>query len=91
MQQGTTISSIYFIGIGGIGMSALARYFKSRGANVSGYDRSETPLTLQLVSEGIPIHYHEAVVEIPKQVDVVVYTPAIPSTHAELVYYQTNG
>ena len=91
MQQGTTISSIYFIGIGGIGMSALARYFKSRGANVSGYDRSETPLTLQLVAEGIPIHYHEAVVEIPKQVDVVVYTPAIPSTHSELVYYQTNG
>jgi UDP-N-acetylmuramate--alanine ligase len=91
MQQGTTISSIYFIGIGGIGMSALARYFKSRGANVSGYDRSETPLTLQLVAEGIPIHYHEAVVEIPKQVDMVVYTPAIPSTHSELLYYQTNG
>ena len=91
MQQGTTISSIYFIGIGGIGMSALARYFKSRGANVSGYDRSETPLTLQLVAEGIPIHYHEAVVEIPKQVDVVVYTPAIPSNHSELLYYQTNG
>ena len=91
MQQGTTISSIYFIGIGGIGMSALARYFKSRSANVSGYDRSETPLTLQLVAEGIPIHYHEAVDEIPKQVDVVVYTPAIPSNHAELLYYQTNG
>ena len=91
MQQGTTISSIYFIGIGGIGMSALARYFKSRSANVSGYDRSETPLTLQLVAEGIPIHYHEAVEEIPKEVDVVVYTPAIPSNHAELLYYQTNG
>ena len=91
MQQRTTISSIYFIGIGGIGMSALARYFKSRGAIVSGYDRSETPLTLQLVAEGIPIHYHEAVAEIPKEVDVVVYTPAIPSIHAELVYYQTNG
>ena len=91
MQQGTTISSIYFIGIGGIGMSALARYFKSRSANVSGYDRSETPLTLQLVAEGIPIHYHEAVEQIPKEVDVVVYTPAIPSNHAELLYYQTNG
>ena len=91
MQQATTISSIYFIGIGGIGMSALARYFKSRSANVSGYDRSETPLTLQLVAEGIPIHYHEAVDEIPKEVDVVVYTPAIPSNHAELLYYQTNG
>jgi UDP-N-acetylmuramate--alanine ligase len=91
MQQGTTISSIYFIGIGGIGMSALARYFKSKGANVSGYDRSETPLTIQLLAEGIPIHYHEAVAEIPKEVDVVVYTPAIPSIHAELVYYQANG
>jgi UDP-N-acetylmuramate--alanine ligase len=91
MQKGTTISSIYFIGIGGIGMSALARYFKSRGVNVSGYDRSETPLTIQLVAEGIPIHYHEAVAEIPKEVDVVVYTPAIPANHSELVYYQTNG
>lgn len=91
MQKGTTISSIYFIGIGGIGMSALARYFKSRGALVSGYDRSETPLTLQLAAEGISIHYHEAVELIPKEVDVVVYTPAIPAQHAELVFYQNNG
>jgi UDP-N-acetylmuramate--alanine ligase len=91
MQKGTTISSIYFIGIGGIGMSALARYFISRGALVSGYDRSETPLTRQLAEEGISIHYQEAVELIPKEVDVVVYTPAIPAQHAELVYYQNNG
>ena len=91
MQKGATISSIYFIGIGGIGMSALARYFISRGALVSGYDRSETPLTRQLAAEGISIHYQEAVELIPKEVDVVVYTPAIPAEHAELVYYQSNG
>jgi len=91
MQKGTTISSIYFIGIGGIGMSALARYFTSRGVVVSGYDRSETPLTRQLTEEGISIHYQEDVELIPKEVDVVVYTPAIPAQHAELVYYQSNG
>lgn len=83
--------SVYFIGIGGIGMSALARYFKYKGVNVSGYDKTSTTLTKELESEDIAIHYEERVDLIPKQVDVVVYTPAIPKQHVELMYYQQNG
>jgi len=84
------INSVYFIGIGGIGMSAIARYFHAKGVAVSGYDKTETELTKALVNEGIPVHYAEAVESIPKDVDLVVYTPAIPKEHAELVYYQQN-
>ena len=82
--------SLYFIGIGGIGMSALARYFHSKGVAVSGYDKTETALTKQLVAEGMDVHYHEDVDRIPKEVDAVVYTPAVPKDHAELVYYQAG-
>ncbi len=85
------IQKIYFIGIGGIGMSALARYFKSRGAEVSGYDKTTTTLTKELEKQGIGIHYEERVDLIPHDVDAVVYTPAIPAAHAELVYYRENG
>src|SRR5690606_10173740 len=85
------INSVYFIGIGGIGMSALARYFRSKGIAVSGYDRTQTKLTAELDREGIKIHYHEDVNLIPKDADLVVYTPAVPREHAELVYYQENG
>jgi len=91
MHNQFNISSVYFIGIGGIGMSALARYFKSLGATVGGYDRAATPLTRQLEEEGIAVHYTEDISVIPKHVDCVVYTPAIPAHHAELLYYQTNG
>jgi UDP-N-acetylmuramate--alanine ligase len=87
----STIQKVYFIGIGGIGMSALARYFKSRGATVSGYDRSITPLTRKLEEEGIDVHFEEDVNLISKDVDVVVYTPAIPADHKELVYYKENN
>lgn len=83
--------SVYFIGIGGIGMSAIARYFNSLGIKVSGYDKTETPLTKELVQEGISIHYTEDVDAVPKEVAFVVYTPAVPKDHAELVYYQSNG
>lgn len=83
--------SVYFIGIGGIGMSAIARYFLSLGVKVSGYDKTETPLTKELEGEGIAIHYSEDVAAIPKDVALVVYTPAVPKEHAELVYYQSNG
>ncbi len=82
---------VYFIGIGGIGMSALARYYHSKGVTVSGYDKTPTPLTRELEQTGIAIHYEENVELIPKDVDVVVYTPAIPKEHAELVYYRENG
>lgn len=91
MNKLTQIRNIYFIGIGGIGMSALARYFVSKGVHVSGYDRTETPLTAALEKEGIAIHYTENLDLAPKDVDVVVYTPAIPAQHAELVFYRNNG
>lgn len=83
--------AVYFIGIGGIGMSALARYFVSKGINVSGYDKTQTPLTKELENIGINIHYEERVDIIPKDVEAVVYTPAIPKEHAELVYYQQHN
>ncbi len=83
--------SVYFIGIGGIGMSALARYFKSRGAVVTGYDKAITPLIRELEAEGIDVHFEEDINMIPKDVDLVVYTPAIPASHRELVYYKENN
>jgi UDP-N-acetylmuramate--alanine ligase len=82
------IKAVYFIGIGGIGMSALARYFHAKGVSVSGYDKTETPLTKELMAEGIAVHYTENVDAIPKDVDLIVYTPAVPATHAELIYYK---
>ncbi|MFI5164685.1 MAG: UDP-N-acetylmuramate--L-alanine ligase [Bacteroidia bacterium] len=82
---------VYFIGIGGIGMSAIARYFHSKGVRVSGYDRMETALTKKLEREGIEVHYEENIDIIPKDVQLVVYTPAIPKDHKELVYYQQSG
>jgi len=85
------IRSVYFIGIGGIGMSAIARFFHSNGIRVSGYDRGETGLTKELEAEGIQIHFDENVEMIPKDVDIVVYTPAVPRDHKELVFYQQNG
>jgi UDP-N-acetylmuramate--alanine ligase len=91
MSELNNIQNIYFIGIGGIGMSALARYFKSQGCTVAGYDRTKTQLTQTLEEAGIAIHYTEDVNAIPKNVDVVVYTPAIPKEHQELVYYTTHN
>jgi len=85
------IGSVYFIGIGGIGMSAIARFFHSRGIKVSGYDRSESGLIKELVAEGMNIHFEESVEVIPKDVDIVVYTPAVSKNHQELVFYQQNG
>ncbi|MFT3702692.1 MAG: UDP-N-acetylmuramate--L-alanine ligase [Agriterribacter sp.] len=91
MKEIQDIQQIYFIGIGGIGMSALARYFKSKGKEVSGYDKTETTLTRQLSEEGIAIHYTDDGALAPKDADVVVYTPAIPKDHQELVFYQQHG
>ena len=81
------IKSIYFIGIGGIGMSALARFFKKHGADVHGYDRTETDLTRALVAEGMHVHYVDDVKFIPENVDLVVFTPAVPKDHAELNWF----
>lgn len=91
MSTLNNIQKIYFIGIGGIGMSALARYFKAKGADVSGYDKTSTPLTQELEASGIAIHYEERVDLAPKDADAIVYTPAIPAQHSELVYYRENG
>ena len=85
------IRKIYFIGIGGIGMSALARYFRFHGKEVSGYDRSETVLTRQLAAEGIAVHFDDNVEQAPRDADLVVYTPAIPGDHKELSFYRQNS
>ncbi|MDR1883141.1 MAG: UDP-N-acetylmuramate--L-alanine ligase [Prevotella sp.] len=89
------IQSVYFIGIGGIGMSNLARYFMSKGKRVAGYDRAETPLTKELVKEGAEIHYNDDIKLIPgyckdKGNTLVVYTPAVPSENEEVKYFHEN-
>ncbi len=91
MIEINNIKEVYFIGIGGIGMSALARYFKARGAKVSGYDKTETALTKQLMQEGIAVHYEDDEKHIAKDAGLVVYTPAIPKGHKGLLYYQQGG
>ncbi len=92
----TEIKSVYFIGAGGIGMSAIARYFIHKGVVVAGYDKAPSALTNQLEKEGMLIHYEENVEEIPHacknpQACLVIYTPAIPETHHELKYFRENG
>lgn len=85
--------NIYFIGIGGIGMSAIARYYNARGFKVSGYDKTPSPLTEALEAEGIDVHYKDDISFVPGNVDetLVVYTPAIPKDMGELVYVMENG
>ena len=83
--------AVYFLGIGGIGMSALARYFNSRGTKVSGYDKTATPLTRQLEAEGMHIHYEDDVELVDKDALLVLYTPAIPAGHTELNFFRSNG
>jgi UDP-N-acetylmuramate--alanine ligase len=91
MNPLTNIKNIYFIGIGGIGMSALARYFNTQGVKVSGYDKTPTALTDDLIKEGIEIHFEDDINQIDKAATVVVYTPAIPASHSELNYCKDNG
>ncbi|MEO8583699.1 MAG: UDP-N-acetylmuramate--L-alanine ligase [Flavitalea sp.] len=86
-----TIQRIYFIGIGGIGMSALARYFLFHGKEVSGYDKTATALTGALIDEGIPVNFTDELAIAPKNVELVVYTPAVPSSHPQLRYYLANN
>lgn len=90
------MQNIYFIGAGGIGMSALVRYFLSQGKTVAGYDRTPCELTEKLCAEGASIHYEDSVDLIPEcckdpKQTLVVYTPAIPATHCELSYFRNNG
>src|SRR5882672_4971369 len=87
--------SIYFLGIGGIGMSALARWFKHKGLRVAGYDRTPTPLTQELIAEGMEIHFDDNVEFIPgyinKDKTLVIFTPAIPKNHIEYNYLKKDG
>ncbi|RBW56939.1 UDP-N-acetylmuramate--L-alanine ligase [Tenacibaculum sp. E3R01] len=90
------IHNVYFIGVGGIGMSAIARYFSVNGKIVAGYDKVETPITNSLKSVGIEIHFDDAVKNIPlsfldKESTVVVYTPAVSDEHQELTYFKANN
>ncbi len=90
------IKSVYFVGAGGIGMSALIRYFLSKNKLVAGYDRTPSELTKNLKEEGAQIHYEENVALIPEAckdqtTTLVIYTPAVPQEHAELVYFRNNG
>jgi UDP-N-acetylmuramate--alanine ligase len=90
------IHSVYFIGVGGIGMSALARYFVFLGKNVGGYDKTASPLTNELITVGIDIHYEDDITKVDskfldKESCLVVYTPAVPKDHTELNYFFSNG
>lgn len=83
--------NIYFLGIGGIGMSALARYFHQTGHTVGGYDRTESALTRQLVEEGIDVHYDDDPTRIPANLDLVIYTPAVPQDTLEFQHLAKSG
>ena len=90
-----TIKSVYFVGAGGIGMSALVRYFLSLGKVVAGYDRTPSALTERLNVEGAAIHYEDDCALIPescqdKEHTLVVYTPAVPQDHSELTWFRTD-
>jgi UDP-N-acetylmuramate--alanine ligase len=85
------LKHIYFIGIGGIGMSAIARYYNARGVRISGYDKTRTQLTQQLETEGIHISYIDSIEAIPKDIDLIIYTPAIPKDHIGFNYLSQSG
>jgi UDP-N-acetylmuramate-alanine ligase len=87
----TGMRHIYFLGIGGIGMSALARYYKHQGAEVCGYDLTSSPLTKQLEMEGMAIHYEDLPNLLPPLIDVVIYTPAVPQDLEELKVLRQRG
>lgn len=91
MDEKIIDKTIYFLGIGGIGMSALARYFLQAGNHIYGYDLTPSDITAHLEELGATIHYEENVEFIPEQVDFVVYTPAVPKTHQEYVYFEKNN
>ncbi len=95
-MEAKDIQAVYFVGAGGIGMSAIARYFINKGAVVAGYDRTPTDLTRELEKEGMLVHYEENTNLIPQACrdakhTLVVYTPAVPETHKELVYFREGG
>lgn len=90
------IHNFYFLGIGGIGMSALARYFHAQGKFVCGYDKTATKLTDELIAEGIQVHFEDSITQIPEKIKndpkncIIVYTPAVPKDHSELIFLKNN-
>ncbi len=98
MNTFKNIQSVYLIGAGGIGVSALGRYFKAQGLYVAGYDKTPSPLTNELILEGIEIHFEDNIELIPQQIKelepenvLVIFTPAVPKTHSELNYFRQNN
>ena len=85
------IKNVYFVGAGGIGMSAIERFFLSRDVKVSGYDKTVTVLTTELQREGVLIHFEDSIEQLDKEAQLVVYTPAVPKDHKELNWYRDNG
>lgn len=90
MKDINTISRVYFLGIGGIGMSAIARYFLSKKVTVSGYDKTPTPLTKQLEADGAIIHFEDNIDLLDKEAQLIIYTPAIPKDHTEFNWYKDH-
>lgn len=96
MKDLKQIQAVYLIGIGGIGMSALARYFHAQGKKVGGYDRTSTALTAELESSGISVHYSDSTSSIAEPFKIaestlIIYTPAVPESHSELSFFKSNG
>lgn len=90
-KTGAVNNSVYFIGIGGIGMSAIARYYRNLGYNVSGYDKTQTELTDKLQAEGIKVHFVDDVNLADKNAGLIVYTPAVPGDHKEFNFFKSNN
>ena len=91
MKDFNNISNVYFLGIGGIGMSALARYFNAKGVKVVGYDKTPSALTDTLIEEGISIHFEDSVEQLVSNTELVIYTPAIPKDNVQMNWYLDNG
>jgi len=91
MKDFNNISTVYFLGIGGIGMSALARYFNAKGVKVVGYDKTSSALTDTLIEEGIAIHFEDSVAQLIPNAEMVIYTPAIPKDNVQMNWYLDNG
>src|SRR5665647_414992 len=95
MVELDNIKKVYLLGIGGIGMSALARYFRFAGMQVSGYDKTPSPLTVELIAEGIPVHFTEDQKNMPLLSDIeetlVIFTPAVPGSFGEMKWLHANN
>lgn len=90
-MQFDKVKSVYFLGIGGIGMSALAKYYMGQGVSVSGYDLTPSEITDELIQSGAEIHFEENIDKLPSSIDLVIYTPAVPKKHKELLFFMQHN